>query len=440
MEFRSYSFKDLLDIIVDNRGKTCPIENDGMPLIATNCIKDNSLYAEYERIRYVSDETYKTWFRGHPEPEDIIFVCKGSPGRVAWVQNPVPYCIAQDMVAIRANKSVIHPKFLFALLRNPKTQKSILNMHVGTMIPHFKKGDFSKLYFDIPQDLAYQKWAGELYFIFCEKIEFNKQINQTLEQMAQAIFKSWFVDFDPVIDNALAAGTKLSDFPEALQQRAEHRKQAQQLIDYKPLPDKIINLFPSEFEQADEPTIGIRGWIPKGWDVKSLSDLLEVKYGKDHKKLNEGMYPVYGSGGLMRNAEKFLYEGESVLIPRKGTLTNLMYVNEAFWTVDTMFYTIPKIEKIAKFAFLHLKTLDFAAMNVGSAVPSMTTKVLNALQVITPPTELLQKFDEIIGVNNQKVVENEANTQQLEKLRDTLLPKLISGELVLADSQLSTEA
>ena len=80
------------------------------------------------------------------------------------------------------------------------------------------------------------------------------------------------------------------------------------------------------------------------WHEGTLEELAEVKYGKDHKKLADGPYPVYGSGGFMRSAEKSLFSGESVLIPRKGSLNNVMYVNEAFWTVDTMFFTVPRIQ------------------------------------------------------------------------------------------------
>ena len=110
MKFKEYSFKDLLVEIVDNRGKTCPTANAGIPLIATNCIKNDVLYPVFEKVRYVDQDTYDNWFRGHPEPDDMIFVCKGSPGRVAWVPDPINFCIAQDMVAIRADKSKVYPK------------------------------------------------------------------------------------------------------------------------------------------------------------------------------------------------------------------------------------------------------------------------------------------------------------------------------------------
>jgi type I restriction enzyme S subunit len=162
-----------------------------------------------------------------------------------------------------------------------------------------------------------------------------------------------------------------------------------------------------------------------------LNDLLEIKYGKDHKKLNAGSIPVYGSGGVMRLADKFLYEGESVLIPRKGTLSNIIYVNKRFWTVDTMFYSVPRLNNVAKFVFHHLITLDFTAMNVGSAVPSMTTKVLNILPLVLPTDELLKTFDGILTLQFNKKDTLDKQSKNLERIRDLLLPKLISGEITI---------
>jgi len=126
------SFSDLLLHVVDNRGRTCPTADSGMPLIATNCIRNDLLYPVYEKVRFVTDDTYRNWFRGHPEPGDIILVTKGTPGRVCLVPEPVDFCIAQDMVAIRANPDRVYPRFLFALLRSPEVQQQIENMHVGS--------------------------------------------------------------------------------------------------------------------------------------------------------------------------------------------------------------------------------------------------------------------------------------------------------------------
>ena len=165
------------------------------------------------------------------------------------------------------------------------------------------------------------------------------------------------------------------------------------------------------------------------WPMGTLKDLLEIRYGKDHKQLNDGDVPVYGSGGYMRSVERFLFNGESVLIPRKGSLNNVMYVSEKFWTVDTMFYAVPIIPNATKYAYQFIKRLDLASMNSGSAVPSMTTKILNALPVPIPPKESLSAFDGQLQPYYSAIRANTIENEWLAALRDALLPKLISGEI-----------
>lgn len=420
---KSYPFKELLSKIVDNRGKTCPVTDSGLPLIATNCIKQDSLFPVFEKVRYVSDDVYKNWFRGHPEPGDIIFVCKGSPGRVAWTPDPVNFCIAQDMLAIRANKKVVDSKFLFALLRQKSTQSKIENMHVGTMIPHFKKGDFDSLYLDIPTSRKLQEYIGETYFELSMKIELNRKMNQTLEAMAQALFKSWFVDFDPVIDN-MPAG-QAGALPDELRSRYEKRKglsDSKKLLSTNPT---LAAQFPASFVFNE--TLG--KWIPEGWEVKKLQELVDVKYGKDHKKLSDGNFPCYGSGGVMRYVEKPIFRNESVLIPRKGSLDNVMYVNTPFWSVDTMFYTEMKEEQFVKYFFYTVNKLKFSEMNEGSAVPSMTTAQLNSMDILVPSFNCLSLFDKTVSKYFKKKEGNEAEIETLTQLRDRLLPELISGRV-----------
>ena len=172
------------------------------------------------------------------------------------------------------------------------------------------------------------------------------------------------------------------------------------------------------------------------WKEGKLSDLVAVKYGKDHKKLDDGCYPVYGSGGIMRYVEKPLYTGESVLIPRKGTLNNVMYVNGAFWSVDTMFYTEMLRPNIAKFVYHFVKGKDLASLNAGSAVPSMTINILNAMQLYIPDDETLCIFEETVTPMYAQMQENDKQSVNLAKLRDTLLPRLMSGELDVSDIDL----
>ena len=202
----------------------------------------------YDKVRFVSKETYDTWFRGHPKPGDIIFVNKATPGRVCLVPDPVDFCIAQDMVAVRANPERIYPKFLFAVLRSPAVQEKIGQMHVGTLIPHFKKGDFDKLLLPIPARKK-QEFIGDFYFELSAKIDANRRMNATLEAMARALFQSWFVDFDPV--RAKLDGRKPAGLDEA-----------------------IAALFPAHFQ--DSPL----GPIPQGWTAGTVSEGFNLTMGQ----------------------------------------------------------------------------------------------------------------------------------------------------------------
>lgn len=165
------------------------------------------------------------------------------------------------------------------------------------------------------------------------------------------------------------------------------------------------------------------------WQLGRLSDLITVRYGQDHKKLADGIYPVYGSGGIMRYVEKPLYDKESVLIPRKGTLNNVMYVNKPFWSVDTMFFTEMKLPNVAKFVFHFVKSKDLASLNAGSAVPSMTTDILNAMELPIPDADTFYKFENIVAPLYQAMQQNTQESSKLAELRDSLLPRLMSGEL-----------
>ncbi len=176
--------------------------------------------------------------------------------------------------------------------------------------------------------------------------------------------------------------------------------------------------------------------VDESWNDGTLSELITVKYGKDHKKLNDGKIPCYGSGGIMRYVDNALYDQESVLIPRKGTLNNVMYVNTPFWSVDTMFFTMMKGHNVAKFIYHFLKGKDLAALNAGSAVPSMTTDILNAMELKIPSEETLKQFESDVSPMYVAMQKNNQESERLAILRDTLLPKLMSGELDVSDIDL----
>jgi type I restriction enzyme S subunit len=421
-ELHTYRLEDCMDAIIDYRGKTPKKTDSGIPLITAKIIKNGRIQEVKE---FIAEDDYDSWMRrGIPRSGDIVLTTEAPLGEVAQLDDR-KIALAQRVITLRGKKGLLNNDYLKYLLQSNDIQHQLDGRGTGTTVKGIKQSELREVILSFP-DLPIQKSVAFMLKTLDGKIENNRKTNQTLEKIAQALFKSWFVDFEPVIDNALAAGNAI---PDELQERAELRQRviAERAtnLKLKPLPDDIQQLFPSEFEKSGF------GWIPKGWAVKPLNDLLEIKYGKDHKKLNAGSIPVYGSGGVMRLADKSLYEGESVLIPRKGTLSNIIYVNKRFWTVDTMFYSVPRLSNVAKFVFYHLKTLDFTAMNVGSAVPSMTTKVLNILPLVLPTDELLKTFDGILTLQFNKKDTLDKQSKSLQRIRDLLLPKLISGEITL---------
>ena len=196
---------ELLSFIVDNRGKTVPTADDGWQLIATNCVTNNTLFPVYEKVRYLTQETYETWFRAHPIPGDILFVNKGTPGRVCLVQHSVDFCIAQDMIALRADDEKIYNKYLFAVLRSREIQQQIYNTNVGDVIPHFKKQFMDQLLIPIP-DRRIQEIIGNLYYELSYKTELNKKINKNLSDGKYADVQYTTASIDNLRTALVAAG------------------------------------------------------------------------------------------------------------------------------------------------------------------------------------------------------------------------------------------
>lgn len=163
-----------------------------------------------------------------------------------------------------------------------------------------------------------------------------------------------------------------------------------------------------------------------GIEFKALGNIVKISNGKDHKLLEDGDYPVYGSGGIMRYANQFIYSDESVLIPRKGSIGNIFYVDKPFWTVDTIFYTKINKEIIApKFLYYFLKTLNLVDLNFAGGVPSLTKTILDKLQIPVPPIpiqhEIINILDKFTSLEAELEAELEARHTQYNYYRNQLL-------------------
>ena len=157
------------------------------------------------------------------------------------------------------------------------------------------------------------------------------------------------------------------------------------------------------------------------WKTYKLGDVLTVKYGKDHKHLADGNIPIYGSGGIMRYGERSLFEGPSILIPRKGSLNNVMYADSPFWTVDTMFWTIINEDIVNPlFVYYAICKKDWASLNVGSAVPSLTVPVIEDIEINLPPKNVQDNISNILKSLDDKIEVNRRLNDNLEQQAQAL--------------------
>jgi len=292
---------------------------------------------------------------------DVLFSNIRTYFKKVWLSNKVGGASGDVLIFRPLNKNINNVFIYYLLCSNNFIDYTVLTAK-GTKMPRGDK-DAIKLYEINLPPLQEQKAIASILSSFDEKIELLKEQNETLEQMAQRVFR------------------------ESL----------------------------NKYNNSNETTLG---------------GLVKIKYGKDHKHLEDGKYPLYGSGGVMRYVEKTLYEKESILIPRKGTLSNLFFIQEPFWSVDTIFYTEIDDTLVSPiYLFYKLKRINLANLNVGSAVPSLTTNVLNALELDVPIREEQEETVELLTSFNEKKLYNISQIKTLSKIRDTLLPKLMSGEV-----------
>lgn len=378
-----YTIGQLAEIIDGDRGKNYPKQDEFYPqgyclfLNTGNVTKEGLIFEENQFIMKEKDEALRN---GKLKRGDIVYTTRGTVGNAGYYNSSVPYenvRINSGMVILRSNGEIVDARFLYQILKSEYYRPYFKQYCTGSAQPQLPIKNFSQIYLNVP-DIKTQHRIADILSVYDNLIENNQKQIKLLEEAAQRLYKEWFVDLRfPGHEN-----TKIVD------------------------------------------------GVPEGWRRGLLKELISVNYGKDHKKApDDGNIPVYGSGGLMRKCNKSLFSGEAVLIPRKGSLNNIMYVDETFWTVDTMFYATMKQPHTAVFVYFFVKAFDMYSMNIGAAVPSVTTKILDAMDVVIPDKETLEKFDKLTKTYFNKIKTLQGQNERLKIARDLLLAKLMSGEV-----------
>ena len=372
--------------VFDGTHDTPKVTEIGYKLVTSKNILSNML--DLNSAYFISEEDFVNINkRSKVEQYDILFSMIGTVGSLYFeTSDTIDYAIKNIGVFSCGDKE--KAEWLYYYLQSSYAQqylKRYLNGAVQKFLPLKGLREFP-----VPQFNKKLHNRIKILLNIDKKIQINNQINQELEAMAKTLYDYWFVQFD---------------FPD------------QNGKPYKSSGGKMV--YHPELKRE----------IPEGWGVEKLSHFLTIKNGKDHKHLQDGKFAVYGSGGIMRMVTDYLYSGESILFPSKGTLNNVMYVNKKFWTVDTMFYSEVNKNNSALYVFYSVKDIDFNKLNTGTGVPSMTSSILYDLNIIVPEENILEKFNTIVKQNYETIKLNSIQNQELTQLRDWLLPMLMNGQV-----------
>lgn len=376
---------------------------------------------------------------------DILFSNIRTYFKKLWLADRTGGC-SNDVIVFRPKKH-INSNYILSVLMDQKFIEYTVLTSKGTKMPRGDKTAILDYEFNLAPDKYCQHIAKTNTLIF-SKLKSNEVINKSLEQMSQTLFKSWFVDFDPVIDNALDAGNPI---PEALQSRAELRQKVRNCADFKPLPAEIRSLFPSEFEETE------LGWVPKGWSFTALKNFGKIICGKTPTKSNKNYYgedflfikipDMHGKVFVTNSHDKLSKlgsESQSNKIIPHGSIcvsciatVGLVSINAQDCHTNQQINSIvpnsPHYRNYLYFSMLEKYKIFHDLASGGSATLNMNTSVFSNIATLMPNNLVLKQFHKITEPWFEAILLNEYKLTSLASLRDTLLPKLISGELSLED-------
>lgn len=312
---------------------------------------------------------------------------------------------SNDVIVFHANEGV-NSRYLYYTLADDNFFAYVMTGAKGTKMPRGDKKQMLQYPVNLPP-LEEQKRIADILGAFDDKIELLQKQNKTLEDMAKALFKSWFVDFDVV-------RAKQKGLPKADIMREYH------------LTDELYDLFPSSF--ADSPL----GPIPSGWEVKTIQEIAKISSGKrpqsaqDQKSLTHNV-AVYGGNGIKWWTQTPLYTTPIIITGRVGTLGQVYRIYNPVWISDNALVFETNLDNF-EYLFYMLKNVDFSSFNRGSTQPLITQGDIKNVSLVYNKG-IIKEFHNIVVQYEKKILLNNKQIQTLTELRDMLLPRLISGKI-----------
>lgn len=375
---------------------------------------------------------------------DILFSNIRTYFKKIWLADRPGAC-SNDVIVFRP-KNNIESEYVFSILMDPKFTDHTVLTSKGTKMPRGDKKAILDYEFNLASNEE-RKYISKINNIIFKKINCNKLINSTLEQMSQTLFKSWFVDFDPVIDNALDAGNPI---PEALQSRAELRQKVRNNANIKPLSADIRVLFPDEFEETE------LGWVPKGWESDTFDSFCDfIQSGgtpsrKETSFWNDGTIKWLSSGevkgkivldtkekitetGILHSSAKLWKKFTTVVAMYGATAGEVCIIGDKMTANQACCGLYSEKHPFYVYNVVNDKADELASKATGSAQQNLNKLIISSTKFIRPSNSIITTFEDNVAPLFLKWFSNSSENNTLTNLRDTLLPKLISGELSLED-------
>lgn len=422
--------------------------DEGIPSIMPVNISDNRITTE--GIARITEADAERLSKYRVETGDVVYSRRGDVERRALVREAEDgWLCGTGCLRVRFDKARVNPEYASFQLGSARCREWIVRHAIGATMPNLNTSILSAVPFILPP-LHEQKAIAHILGTLDDKIELNRRMNATLEGMAQALFKSWFVDFDPVIDNALAAGNPI---PDELAPRAEVRRQAlassdepsrtngttlQGSLDHPTLSDPK-SFFPSSFQFTEE-----LGWIPEGWHARPLAEEVQLTMGQspssDHYNTEGNGLPfhqgVTNYGTRFPKHEQFStggnrYAGDGDVLFSVRAPVGRINLADRKLIIGRGLAALRHKKNYQGYLIYFLKQTFATEDSIGSGTifNAVNKKEMERIPLIVPPDDTTRAFDNFVDSLDEKIASNAEQTDTLTKLRDTLLPKLISGEL-----------
>jgi type I restriction enzyme S subunit len=373
----------------------------GVPVIRGQNMGARWLAGEFA---FVTTEKAESLSPNLARPGDLIFTQRGTLGQVSLVPSGPydSYLVSQSQMKLTVNPEIADPRFYYYVFISPGQQAYVRQHSIQTGVPHINLGILRDTPVPLPS-LVEQRTIAEVLGALDDKIELNRRASEVLDAMALTHFKSWFIDFDPV--------------------RGHGRGEA--------LPEPLVGLFPKELVQSE------LGKIPASWAVGALGDVVLLQRGFDlpASQRRTGGVPVVAASGFNGTHDEAKVKGPGVVTGRSGVLGDVYFVHEDFWPLNTTLWVRDYRHATPAFAYYLLRELPLSLFNAGSAVPTLNRNHAHAVRVVIPPMRVIDMFEKLVSPLLERIRTLAAESKALAALRDTLLPKLISGELRIREAE-----